>query len=48
MRSYQLFRIYKRFYKEREKTLLKQSIRIDKLERAGLCLTTDCFIKPFN
>ena len=30
MKSYRLFRYYKRFYKEREKTLIQQSMRIEK------------------
>ena len=45
MKSYQLFRFYQRFYKEREKTLSQQSIRIEKQGKGGL---TGCFIKPLK
>ena len=45
MKSYQLFRFSKRFYKETEKTLLLLSMRIEKL---GLCFTTGCFVKRFK
>ena len=38
MKSYQFFKIYKHFDKERGKTLV----------RLGPCFTTDCFIKAFN
>ena len=48
MKSYQLFRFYKRFCKEREKTLIQQSTRIEKLGNIGLCFITGCFIKPFK
>ena len=48
MKSYQLFRFYQRFYKEREKTLSQQSIRIEKQGKGGLCFITGCFIKPFK
>ena len=40
MKSCQHFRFYKCCYKEREKTLLKQS--------TSLCFITGCFIKPFK
>ena len=30
MKPYQLFRFYKRFYKEREKTFIQQSMGIEK------------------
>ena len=48
MKSYQFFKICKRFDKEREKTLMQQSMRKEKLRKFGLCVTTDCFIKSFN
>ena len=48
MKSYQFFKICKRFDKEREKTLMQQSMRKEKLRKVGLCFITDCFIKSFN
>ena len=45
MKSYQFFKIYKRFGKERDKTLMHQSMRKEKLRKAGLCFITSCFIK---
>ena len=47
MKSYQFFKTYKRFNKEREKTLMQQS-RKEKLKKVGLCFITGCFIKSFN
>ena len=35
MKSYQSFKIYIRFYKKREKTLLQQSIKKEKLRKFG-------------
>ena len=48
MKSYQFFKICKRFGKEREKTLMQQSVRKEKLRKAALCFITGCFIKFFN
>ena len=41
MKPYQFFKIYKRFCKDREKTLKQQSMRKEKLRKVELC-----FIKP--
>ena len=46
-KSYQFFKICKRFDKEREKTLMHQSMRKEKLGKVGLCFITGCFIKSF-
>ena len=48
MKSYQFFKIYTCFDKEREKTLMRQSMRKEKLRKVGLCFTTGCFIKSIN
>ena len=48
MKSYQLFKFYKRFYEERERTLTQQSMRIEKLRKVRFCFITSCFIKPFT
>ena len=48
MKSYQIFKISKRFDKEREKTLMQQSMRKEKQRKVGLCFITGCFIKSFN
>ena len=48
MKSYQFFKIYKRFYKKREKTVIQQSMRKEKLRKVGLCFITGCFIKPLK
>ena len=49
MKSYQFFKICKRFDKEREKkTLVQQSMRKEKPRKVGLCFITGCFIKSFN
>ena len=52
MKSYHIFKIYKRFYKEREKTLKKtlvqQSMRKENLRKLGLCFRTGYFMKPFS
>ena len=40
MKSYQYFKICKRFDKEREKTLMQQSMRKEKLRKVGLCFIT--------
>ena len=42
MKSYHFFKICKRFDKEREKTLMQQSMRKEKLRKVV------CFIKSFN
>ena len=50
MKPFQFFKIYKRFDKEREKTLIQQSVRKEKLREVVLksCSINDCFIKPFK
>ena len=48
MKSYQFFKIYKHSDKEKDKTLMQQSMRKEKLRNLGLCFTTGCFIKYFN
>ena len=48
IKSYQFFQILQRFYKEREKTLIEQSMKIEELRKIGLCFITGCFIKPFK
>ena len=48
MKSYQFFKIYKRLYKKREKTLIQQSMRRKQLRKVGLCFITGYFIKPFK
>ena len=48
MKSYQFFKICKHFDKEREKTLMQQSMRKEKLRKVGLCFIKGCFIKSFN
>ena len=48
MKSYQFFKICKRFDKEREKTLMQQSMRKERLRKVGLCFITGCFMKSFN
>ena len=48
MKSYQFFKISKPFDKEREKTLMRQSVRKERLRKVGLCFKTDCFIKTFS
>ena len=37
MKSCQFFKINKRFYKKREKTVTQQSMRKEKLRKVGLC-----------
>ena len=48
MKSYQFFKIWKCFDKERDKTLMQHSLRKEKLKNVGLCFITGCFIKSFN
>ena len=36
MKTYQFFKIYKRFYKKREKTVIQQSMRKAKLRKIFL------------
>ena len=48
LKSYQFFRIYKSFDKEREKALIQQSMRKEKLREVGICFITGCFLKPFK
>ena len=44
IKSYQFSKIYKRFHKEKEKTLTQQSMRKEKLRKVG----TGYFIKPLK
>ena len=44
MKSYSFFKIWKSFDKEREKTLIQQSMRKEKLREVGLCFITGCLI----
>ena len=48
MKSYQFFKIYRRFNKKREKTLIQQSARKEKMEKVGICFITGYFIRPFK
>ena len=48
MKSYKFFKACKRIDKKREKTLIEQSMRKEKLRKIGLCFITGCFIKPFK
>ena len=48
MESYQIFSFCKRFYMEREKTIIELSRRIEKLRKLALCFITGCFIKHFK
>ena len=48
MKSYQFFKIYRRFNKKREKTLIQQSARKEKMEKVGICFITCYFIRPFK
>ena len=48
MKSFQLLKIYKRFDKERQKTVVQKSMRKEKLRKVVVCSITDCFIKPFK
>ena len=48
MKSYQFFKVCKRFDKERETTLMQQSMRKEKLRKVGLCFITGCFRNSFN
>ena len=48
MKFDQFFKIYKRFYKKREKTLIQQSIRKEKLRKVRLCFITGCFKMIIN
>ena len=47
-KSYQFSKICKHFDKEREKILMQQSTKKEKLRKVELCFTTGCFIKSFN
>ena len=48
MKSYQFFKICKHFDKEKEKTLMQQSMRKETLRKFGLCFIAVSFIKSFN
>ena len=37
MKFYPFFKIYKRFYEKREKALIQQSMRKEKVRKVGLC-----------
>ena len=43
IKSYQFFQILQRFYKEREKTLIEQSMKIEELRKIGLRFITGCY-----
>ena len=43
-KSYQFFKIYKRFEKKKEKMLIQQSMRKEKRRKLGLCLIYIFFI----
>ena len=47
-KSFQFFKSYKPFGKKREKTLIQQSTRKEKLRKVILCSITDCFTKRFE
>ena len=47
MKSYQFFKIYKRFYKKREKTVIQQSMRKEKTEKSwNFFYLKGYFMKP--
>ena len=46
--KYQFFKTCKCFDKEREKKLIQQSMRKEKLKKVGLCFITSYFIISFN
>ena len=48
MMSYLFFKIYKRFYKKIEKTVMQQSMQKGKLKKVALCFITGSFIEPFK
>ena len=48
MKSYQFFKIYRRFNKKREKTLIQQSARKEKMGNVGICFITVYFIRLFK
>ena len=48
MKSYQFFKIFKRFDKEREKTLTQPPMKKEKLRKVGPCFTAGFFVKSFN
>ena len=48
MKSYQFFKIRKRFDKEEEKTLMQPPMRKEKLKKVELYFITESFVKSFN
>ena len=48
MKSYQFFKIYKRFYKKREKTVIQQSTRKEKLRKVGIVLFNKLFYEALE
>ena len=48
MKSYQFLKIGKRFDKEKEKTLMQQSMRKEKKRKVGLFFVAGYLIKSFN
>ena len=48
MKSYHLLKFYKCFDKKREESLIQQSMKKEKVRKAGLCFMTGCFLKPFK
>ena len=45
---YQFFKIYKSFYKKREKMIIQLSMRKEQLRKTGICFITGYLIRPFN
>ena len=48
MKSYQFFKIYKRFYKKREKTVIQQSMRKEILEELDFVLFNRFFYEALE
>ena len=48
MKCFQFFKIYKRFHNKREKALIQQSMKKEKLRKVVLFPITNCFTKPFK
>ena len=49
IKSYKIFRFYKRFCKKREKTLIRSTVNGNKETGKRLnLLITGCFLKPFK
>ena len=48
MKSYKFLKNCKRFDKEREKTIMQQSMRKEKQRKVGVCFITGYLIMSFN